>query len=98
MIALFEDRPEEFSLLFRRILALLLDRTLSSGVRTHLLCFLIYAFQSLDSPIVRKECVPLVSISIWHNLATDEIREEKLAQQPALKKVWRASLKRFDGS
>ena len=98
MTAIFEDRPDEFSSLFRRILALLLDRTLSSGIRTHLICFLIFAFQSLDSPLVRKECVPLVSIGIWHNLATEEIRDEKLGQHPALKKAWRASLKRFDNA
>jgi intron-binding protein aquarius len=98
LIAIFEDQPDKFSALFRRILTLLLDPTWSSAVRTHLLCFLISAFQSLDSPIVRKECVPLVSIGIWHNLSSDEAREEKLGQHSSLRKVWRASLRRSENA
>ena len=96
--ALFEDRPDEFSSLFRRVLSLTLDKTLSRSVKTHLLCFLIHAFQSLDSSIVRKECAPLVSISIWHNLSTESLREAKLGQSPHLKKVWRAAQKRYDAA
>jgi intron-binding protein aquarius len=62
------------------------------------LVFLIYAFQSLDASIVRKECAPLVSISIWHNLSSDSLREAKLSQNPHLKKLWRAALKRYDAA
>lgn len=95
---IFEDRPDDFSALFRRVLSLLLDRTLSAAVRTHLLSFLVHAFQSLDSLIVRKECVPLVAISIWHNLSTEELREAKLAAHNTLRKAWRASLRRYDAA
>lgn len=84
--------------MFRRVVALVLDRTLNTTVRTQLLCFLIYAFQSLDSSIIRKECAPLVSIGIWHNLSSDEVRETQLNQAPHLKKAWRAALKRFDAA
>lgn len=98
ILGIFEDRPDDFSALFRRVLSLLLDRTLSSAVRTHLLSFLVHAFQSLDSLIVRKECVPLVAISIWHNLSTEELREAKLAKHNTLRKAWRASLKRYDAA
>jgi intron-binding protein aquarius len=75
-----------------------LDTTLSVKIRTHLLAFIIAAFQSLDSGIVRKECAPLVSISIWHNLSTDKKRESKLDQAGQLRKAWRAAAKRYDAA
>jgi intron-binding protein aquarius len=75
-----------------------LDTTLSVALRTHLLSFVISAFQSLDSGIVRKECAPLVSISIWHNLSSDKKREQKLDQASQLRKAWRASAKRYDAA
>lgn len=84
--------------MFRRILSLMLDRTLSATVRTHLLCFLIYAFQSLDCAIVRKECAPLVSIGIWQNLSSEKQRETHLDQTTPLRKAWRASLKRYEAA
>ncbi|KPM46276.1 Intron-binding protein aquarius [Neonectria ditissima] len=95
---LFEERPDEFSSLFRRLLSMMLDRTLSVTVRTQLLCFLIHAFQSLDCTIVRKECAPLVSIGIWHNLSTENLRESKLDQTPHLRKAWKAAHKRYDAA
>ncbi|KAI8155775.1 RNA helicase aquarius [Colletotrichum sp. SAR 10_70] len=96
--SIFEDRPDDFSSLFRRVLSMTLDQTLSPTIRTHLLSFLISAFQSLDCAIVRKECAPLVSISIWHNLSTEELREEKLEQNPHVRKAWRAAGKRYDAA
>jgi intron-binding protein aquarius len=73
-----------------------LDASLSWTVRTHVLLFIIYAFQSLDCGIVRKECAPLVSISIWHNLSTEGKRDAILDSNPQLRKAWRASAKRYD--
>ncbi|KAG5928130.1 hypothetical protein E4U42_001240 [Claviceps africana] len=96
--SLFQDRPQDFSSMFRRLLSLLLDRTLSANIRTHLLCFLIYAFQSLDSAMVRKECAPLVSIGIWQNLSSEKYRDALLEQTPQLRKAWRASQKRYDAA
>lgn len=75
-----------------------LDNTLSANIRTHLLSFIISAFQSLDSGIVRKECAPLVSISIWHNLSTETKRERLLDQTIQLRKVWRAAGKRYEAA
>ncbi|ORY69960.1 uncharacterized protein BCR38DRAFT_481116 [Pseudomassariella vexata] len=96
--SIFEDRPADFSALFRRILSMTLDLTLSLPIRTHLLSFMIYAFQSLDCGIVRKECAPLVSISIWHNLSTELKRDTKLESTPHLRKTWRAASKRYDSA
>jgi intron-binding protein aquarius len=75
-----------------------LDFTLSATIRTHLLSFIITAFQSLDSGIVRKECAPLVSISIWHNISTEAKRERRLDQSVQLRKAWRATAKRYDAA
>ena len=98
VIDLFTDNPAEFSSLFRRILSMTLDTTLSTTVRTYILSFIISAFQSLDSGIVRKECAPLVSISIWHNLSTEKKRERKLNQSVQLRKAWRAAAKRYEAA
>ncbi|KAK6072160.1 intron-binding protein aquarius [Seiridium cupressi] len=96
--SIFEDRPAEFSGLFRRILSMTLDNTLSLPIKTHLLCFIIYAFQSLDCAVVRKECAPLVSISIWHNLSTEAKRETKLGGTAQLKKAWKAAARRYESA
>jgi intron-binding protein aquarius len=75
-----------------------LDSSLSWTVRTNVLLFIIFAFQSLDCAIVRKECAPLVSISIWHNLSTEQKRDELLDSHVQLRKAWRASAKRYDAA
>ncbi len=75
-----------------------LDGSLSWTIRTHVLLFIIHAFQSLDCALVRKECAPLVSISIWHSMSTEEKRDAILDSNPHLKKAWRASAKRYDSA
>lgn len=97
-IGILEDRPDDFSTFFRRVLSMSLDRSLSVLIRTQIISFFIFAFQSLDRALVRKECAPLVSISIWHNLATEKKREERLAQSNNLRKAWRAAAKRYDAA
>lgn len=98
IVDMFMDNPAEFSSLFRRILSMTLDNTLSPTIRTYILSFIISAYQSLDSGIVRKECAPLVSISIWHNISSEGKRERKLDKSVQLKKAWRAAAKRYDAS
>lgn len=95
---IFSSDAAEFSSLFQRILSMTLDTTLPATIRVHLLSFVISAFQSLDSGIVRKECAPLVSISIWHNLSSEKVRESKLGQSVQLQKAWRAAAKRYDAA
>lgn len=73
-----------------------LDYSLSVAIRTHILSFLICAFQSLDNGLIRRECAPLVSISIWQNLASEASRERKFEEHPQLKKAWRAAARKFD--
>jgi intron-binding protein aquarius len=75
-----------------------LDGSLSWTIRTHVLLFVIHAFQSLDCGIVRKECAPLVSISTWHNMSTDDKRDAILDSNPQLRKAWRAYGKRYDAA
>ena len=73
-----------------------IDNSLAISSRLAILSFIISAFQSLENVLVRKECAPLVSISIWHNLPSDEARERILGKGPMLKKAWRAAAKRYD--
>ncbi|KAL3436340.1 P-loop containing nucleoside triphosphate hydrolase protein [Aspergillus tetrazonus] len=93
---IFSDRSDDFSNLFHRILSMSIDQSLPTSSRLSILSFMISAFQSLENTLIRKECAPLVSISIWHNLHSDEARERVLANAPNLRKTWRAALKRYD--
>ncbi|KAF7718615.1 Pre-mRNA-splicing factor [Penicillium ucsense] len=93
---IFSDRADDFSGLFHRVLSMSIDPSLPTSSRISIVSFIIAAFQSLENPLVRKECAPLVSISIWHNLAGDEAREHTIAKSPLLKKAWRASTKRYE--
>ncbi|KAF5848922.1 hypothetical protein GGP41_010056 [Bipolaris sorokiniana] len=92
----FSTKPAEFSSFFRRILSMTVDPSQPSKIRTQLISFVIGAFQSLDSGLVRKECAPLVGISIWQNLHSDAVREQYFEQHSMLRKAWRAASKRFD--
>lgn len=73
-----------------------IDPSLPTHSRMSIISFVISAFQSLENVLIRKECAPLVSISIWHNLASDDTRDQVIAKSPTLKKAWRAAGKRFD--
>ena len=94
----FTNDSSRFSNLFGRVLSLSLDQSLLDTVRTQLLSFLIAAFQSLDNGLIRKECAPLVSISIWHHLHDDSARERKFEQHIQLKKAWRAATRRYEAA
>lgn len=95
---IFNDRPDEFSNLFHRILSMSIDQSLSTFSRLFIISFTISAFQSLENALIRKECAPLVSISIWHNLCSDEARERVLGKNPTTRKAWRAAAKRYDAA
>nr|POE89766.1 intron-binding protein aquarius [Quercus suber] len=95
---LFAEHPDEFASFFRRVTHLSIDQSLATKHRTHLLSFLVGAFHSLDSGLVRKECAPLVSIALWHNLHAAARRDAALAKSPALQKAWRAAGKKFDAA
>jgi intron-binding protein aquarius len=95
---LFVEKPDEFSSFFRQVLSLSIDRSVSTKLRTELLRFIVGAFQSLDSALVRKECAPLVSIGIWHNLHSDVARQQQLAKSPQLQKAWRTAGKKLDNA
>lgn len=95
---LFEGNTEVFSSFFRRVTGLSIDSSLPVKLRSHVLSFLVAAFQSLDSGLIRKECAPLVSIGIWQNLHSDHAREVQLAKAPQIQKAWRANNKKFDNA
>ena len=72
-----------------------IDQTLPLSIRNNLLSFIVTAFQSLDSALVRKECASLVSIAIWNNISSEEVRNVQLDKYPQARKTWRAAGKRF---
>nr|POF18505.1 intron-binding protein aquarius [Quercus suber] len=92
----FAEYPDEFSSFFRRVTHLSIDFSLATTQRTHLLSFLVGAFHSLDSGLVRKECAPLVSIGIWQNLHAVHVRDRYLDKSTQLQKAWRAAGKKYD--
>ncbi len=75
-----------------------IDPSLSAPIRTHLLSYLLSAFQSLDNGLVRRECAPLVSIAIWHNLASEAARERKFEEHGQLRKAWRAAARKYEAA
>ncbi|KAL8835547.1 MAG: hypothetical protein Q9170_003280 [Blastenia crenularia] len=95
---LFADDGERFSSLFRRVLSMSLDSSLPITIRTHILSFFICAFQSLDNGLIRRQCAPLVSISIWQNLASETARECKFEQHTQSKKAWRAAVRKYEAA
>ena len=95
---IFTNTPDEFADFFRRVLHLSIDSTLATNLREYLLAFIVGAYQSLDHGIVRKECAPLVSIGIWHNLHSDAARQRLLSKSAQLQKAWKASGKKFDNA
>ncbi|KAF4550875.1 Intron-binding protein aquarius N-terminus-containing protein [Elsinoe fawcettii] len=94
----FAAQPEHFPSFFRRVLELAIDKSTSLTIRTHLLSFIIGAFQSLDTGIIRKEAAALVSIGIWHNLHSEEARTQLLGRTVQLGKAWRAAGKKYDAA
>lgn len=95
---LFANTPDEFADFFRRVVQLSVDQSLPISLRSHLLAFIVGAYQSLDHAVVRKECAPLVSIQIWHNLHNDSVRERHLAKSVQLQKAWRAAGKKYENA
>lgn len=59
---------------------------------------MISAFQSLENGLIRRECAPLVSIGIWHNLHCERAQEKLLEKNPASRKAWRAANRRYDAA
>ena len=88
------DKSFEFSSFFRRALSMSVDFSMDLRVRTLLLTFIIGSFQSIDNEKIVEEIRPLVSITIWRNLHSDEAREERFNEHLQSRKAWRAAEKR----
>ncbi|KAL0096664.1 aquarius [Phycomyces blakesleeanus] len=97
----FSSDAAKFASFFGRVTRLAVssaDKKLTLNIRRSLLLFLIHSFQSLENPLVRPECLKLVSISIWSNLAYDSRRESILTEFAPLRKLWNTSQKKLDAS
>ncbi|KAI7863636.1 P-loop containing nucleoside triphosphate hydrolase protein [Spinellus fusiger] len=97
----FSSDPAKFSSFFGHVTRLALcskSHSLSLNDRTSLLLFLIHCFQSLENPLVRSECLKLVSIFIWSNLACESRCESVLNEFAPLRKLWNSGQKKFDAA
>jgi intron-binding protein aquarius len=82
--------------LFRRVLSLNLDNTVSPFAKLSLLSFIVAAFQSLEKAMLRKECAPLVTVSICQNFHSEAVREQILDRSIVARKAWRAAHRRYE--
>ncbi|KAF9428467.1 hypothetical protein BGZ94_002300 [Podila epigama] len=94
----FEESPEKFPAFFSDVLKLCVQESeeISLGVRKSLLLFMINCFQSLENPLVRSECMRLVSLSTWHSLLSEAKRDLEFKEYPQLLKFWRHLEKKFE--
>ncbi|KAI9496193.1 P-loop containing nucleoside triphosphate hydrolase protein [Zychaea mexicana] len=97
----FASDPAKFASFFGRVIRLSVppqSNERSLLVRRIILTFLIHCFQSLENPLVRKECLKLVPITIWSNLANDGRREAIMNEYVQLRKLWNSAKKKFDAA
>ncbi|CAB4490265.1 intron-binding protein aquarius [Rhizophagus irregularis] len=94
----FMKSPEQFPGFFKRVLELSippLANTLSPKVRKYIVLFLIRVFQSIENPLIRGECMILVSLVTWHCFGTSSLRDQEFANNKDLKKMWNVFAKKF---
>ncbi|CAG8741708.1 11114_t:CDS:2, partial [Acaulospora morrowiae] len=91
----FVNLPDQFPKFFMRVLHLSISDALTLQVRKFILVFLIHAFQSLENPLLRKECIILVSLVTWHCFGSKSLREQEFTSNKNLKKQWKAFEKRY---
>ncbi|MBM6387866.1 MAG: hypothetical protein JSY10_28530 [Paenibacillus sp.] len=91
----FGTDAEKFSLFFKRVIRLLTNADLSLFLSRSVLIFLIQCFQSLENDLVRTECLKLVTIGIWNQLAHEGKREQMFNEYPNLLKLWNSSNKKM---
>ncbi|KAK9325607.1 P-loop containing nucleoside triphosphate hydrolase protein [Lipomyces orientalis] len=95
---LFSKNEELFSDFFQRVLTLSSTSAIPIRTRTYIISFIDAAFRSLDSSLIRRECAPLVSISIWNSLHSLSTRDSLVNSSTGLKKSWRAATKKFEAA
>ena len=83
----FSEKADAFSGFFERTLELL-DAARTITERCIYVAFLVNCFQSLENEMLRRECLRIVSLPLWHALNPTRLQRE-LDQQPKLARVWR---------
>ncbi|KAG0164199.1 hypothetical protein DFQ28_008930 [Apophysomyces sp. BC1034] len=97
----FTSEPSKFSAFFERVIRLAvppISQDLPLFVQRLVLVFLIHCFQSLENPLVRTECLKLVSIGTWTQLAKESRRESMFNEFVPLRKLWNSSKRKFDAA
>ncbi|KAH7056430.1 aquarius, isoform CRA_c [Linnemannia elongata] len=93
----FEESPEHFPALFEQVLRRCLQES-DLKLKRYLVVFMINCFQSLENPLIRSECMRLVSLSTWHSLVSEAKREVEFKEYPQLLKFWKHLEKKFDAN
>ncbi|KAF9175690.1 hypothetical protein BGX21_006167 [Mortierella sp. AD011] len=93
----FEELPDHFPAFFGEVLRLCLQDSddVDLRMKRYLLMFIINCFQSLENPLIRSECMRLVSLSTWHSLVSSEKRDVEFKEYPQLLKFWKHLEKKF---
>ncbi|KAI8645377.1 hypothetical protein BD408DRAFT_411814 [Parasitella parasitica] len=91
----FESDSSKFTNFFQRVIHMITDNQLPILLRRQLLVFLIQCFQSFENSFVRVECLKLVTIGIWSQLAHQDKREQLFGDYPTLEKLWNFSNKKM---
>jgi len=92
----FLGSSEKFPAFFERVLKLQTEK-LSPTEKCFFISFWINIFQSLEEPMVRKECSKLVSLQLWAELSPEKL-ESELKNSAKLRKLWQETQTKLDNS
>ncbi|KAM3579300.1 hypothetical protein VKS41_008163 [Umbelopsis sp. WA50703] len=87
---------EKFSALFDQVTDLVLADNKDTDLNTRriFLMFIINCYRSFENNVVRRECMSLMSISIWKSMPESK-RETFFEEYPPLRKLWNTSQKKL---
>ncbi|TPX49552.1 hypothetical protein SeMB42_g02582 [Synchytrium endobioticum] len=74
------------------------DIQLDLQVRSFLLVFLIYCFASLETAIVRTECLKLAGVATWKCLVNDKARDLIFNKAVQTRKLWNRAEKKYQSA
>jgi intron-binding protein aquarius len=88
-----KHNTESFGPFFTRVLNLRKSDKLSMRERLFYLTFIINCFQSLETKLVREQCLRLVSMQLWHSL-DEERRQYEMRDLAKLQRLWKSAQKK----
>jgi intron-binding protein aquarius len=78
----------KFSGFFRRMLRISLDLDpLAASMKRFVVIFFVNVFASIETNLIRVECMRLINLSTWHHILPGR-REAEFNKYPQLRKIW----------